>query len=127
MSEILANLSKNGNGKLIGATYPTTSVPNGTYTTIGSISLKANHTYIVTASHQYSTAIANVAIVARLNLGGTNKAIYRNPNGMYNGGGSVLSTIVRPTSDDTIYFDVWQGSGSTQTASSVNMNAYQLD
>ena len=127
MAEQLANLDKGVVGKLITATYPTTSVPNSTYTTIGTINLKANHTYIICASHQYSTAAANVATVARLQLDNSNKAIYRTANGMYNGGGISLSAIVNVASDSAINFDAWQGSGNTQKVASVNMNAYQLD
>ena len=126
MAEQLANLAKNEKGELLDSTSLTTSVPSNTYTSIRSIALKANHTYIVCASHQFAVSVANVATVSRLYFGGV-QAVVRNSNGMFNGGGVSLSAIVCPTADGSITLDAWQGSGETQSLSSIKMYAYQLD
>lgn len=127
MAEKLAELNTGVVGKLINGTFPTTTVPSGTYTTIGTMNLSAGHTYIICASHQYPTSVPDIPTVMRIQVGGSNKAIYRNSNGMYNGGGASLTAIIKLTSNAIANFDAWQGSGSDKTASSVNFTAYQLD
>lgn len=128
MAEQLANLSQSDNGKLINSTAVTTNVPHNTWTSVASVEAKANHTYIICASSNYTQNVSSVVTVDRLY--GTRSgvlAIVRNPNGMYNGGGVCLLAIVRPTADETITFDEYQNSGQTRTVYMVNMNAYQLD
>ena len=117
-------------GGLVTESYPTTSIPDATLTKIAKATLNANHTYLITFSHDWSGSglPSGKLTIDRIRWeDATTLAIVRNTDGLYSGGGASLSTIYKPSSTGEIHGDARQDSGTSRTVSNVSFKVYQLD
>lgn len=115
---------------LVGSSI-TNNVPANNSIKIAQIlNLKANHTYLICGSFQWTTNSSNQWTVTAWITNATQSiilAIQRNAYGFAGKGGECLACLYRPTVDDTVYLWAAQTSGSVQTTANKSLSAYQLD
>ena len=112
-------------GEYINADFITYTVAaNSVRTTMASIDLLANHTYIVSAKFVFTAALNSTKVMGLVDNVGQ---IY-NANGMVDGGGMVITGLYKPSSNETISLKIEQANTSARNiASSSYFRAYRLD
>lgn len=116
---------ESGEGRYTDVTFITHTVAaNSVRTTMASIKLLANHTYIVSGKFVFTTALNSVKVMGLVD----NVGLIRNTNGMVDGGGMVITGLYKPSSDETISLKIEQSNTSARDiASSSYFRAYRLD
>ena len=101
-------------------------VPTSTWTTIASLNVQANHTYLVFAYSSWDADETNVYTVAQIRASDSIVNI-RSHDGMYKGGGSNPIAIIYANTDVSLLYRVYQSSGQSQDAVGIKFVVYELD